>query len=122
LGVLGGDNQGYPNGRRLADDVTDISLRAVAGSAYPLFHAGFTVDATGNQLGDGVDRNDKPFRSTFPYLALPLDGFGSIPHQAAVLPSTGDRVPNVWWFVGGGIAALAAGFLLIWRARKPQTA
>ncbi len=80
LGVLGGDVQGYPNGRRLADDVTDISLRAVAGAAYPLFHPGFTPDATGVQLGDGVDANDASFRSSFPYLALPWGGFASMPH------------------------------------------
>lgn len=80
LGVLGGDNQGYPNGRRLADDVTDISIRAVAGAAYPLFHSGFTPDPLAGQLGDGVDKNDAPFRSSFPYLALPSNGYDSIPH------------------------------------------
>ena len=80
LGVLGGDIQGYPNGRRLADDVTDISLRAVAGAAYPLFHPGFTPDPTGVQLGDGVDVNDASFRTSFPYLALPWGGFTSMPH------------------------------------------
>lgn len=80
LGVLGGDNQGYPNGRRLVDDVIDISLRAVAGAAYPLFHPNFTPDATGLKLGDGVDKNDMAFRSTFPYMALPNRGFESVPH------------------------------------------
>ena len=80
LGVLAGDNQGYPNGRRLADDVTDISLQAVAGAAYPLFHPTFTPDPLASQLGDGVDTNDKPFRTSFPYLALPTSGFDSIPH------------------------------------------
>ncbi|CAN5154821.1 DUF4331 domain-containing protein [soil metagenome] len=81
LGVIAGDNQGFPNGRRLADDVVDISLRAVAGAAYPLFHPGFTPDATGVKLGDGVDGNDKQFRSSFPYMALPHQGFESIPHD-----------------------------------------
>ncbi len=80
LGVLGGDTQGYPNGRRLADDVTDISIRAVAGAAYPLFHPGFTPDPLASQLGDGVDTNDLPFRTSFPYLALPSSGFASMPH------------------------------------------
>ena len=81
LGVLGGDVQGYPNGRRLADDVTDISIRAVAGAAYSLFHPSFTPDATGVQLGDGVDTNDVSFRLSFPYLALPHQGFDSMPHR-----------------------------------------
>ena len=80
LGVLGGDTQGYPNGRRLADDVTDISIRAVAGAAYPLFHPTFTADPLSAQLGDGVDANDATFRTTFPYLALPWSGFASVPH------------------------------------------
>jgi hypothetical protein len=65
LGVLGGDNAGFPNGRRLADDVTDIELRVVAGALI------------GNNvpLGDGVDTNDKPFSATFPYVAPPTSGF-----------------------------------------------
>ncbi len=81
LGVLAGDNQGYPNGRRLADDVVDISLQAVAGAAYPLFKPGYTPDPLATQLGDGVDANEKPFRTTFPYVALPTSGFDSVPHQ-----------------------------------------
>lgn len=81
LGVLGGDTQGYPNGRRLADDVTDISIRAVAGAAYPLFHKEFKADATGVQLGDGVDKNDAAFSKTFPYLAAPWQGLASMPHR-----------------------------------------
>jgi Domain of unknown function (DUF4331) len=65
FGVIGGDTAGFPNGRRLADDVTDISLRVVGGFLK------------GNKLplGDGVDANDVPFRSTFPYIAPPHDGF-----------------------------------------------
>ena len=80
LGVLAGDNQGYPNGRRLADDVTDISIQAVAGAAYKLFHPSFTPDPLASKLGDGVDENDADFRSSFPYLALPWSGFESTPH------------------------------------------
>lgn len=83
MGVLAGDNQGYPNGRRLSDDVVDISLQAMAGAAYPLFHPEFTVDATGAKLGDGVDINDMAFRNTFPYLALPTSGFESVPHAGS---------------------------------------
>jgi len=64
LGLLGGDAAGYPNGRRLFDDVTDISLRAVAGVLNPAFNK-----APNNVLGDGVNVNDAPYRNTFPYLA-----------------------------------------------------
>jgi hypothetical protein len=70
LGILGGDNAGFPNGRRPADDVVDIELRALAGGT-PL-----TPDfnhAPNNQLGDGVDANDVPLRQSFPYLADPQD-------------------------------------------------
>jgi Domain of unknown function (DUF4331) len=67
LGVLGGDLQGFPDGRRLTDDVTDISLRVVAGA----------LKGNNVPLGDGVDANDKPFLSSFPYLAEPTSGFDS---------------------------------------------
>ena len=68
LGVLRGDNAGFPNGRRLADDVVDIELQALAGGTplTPDFNK-----APNNQLGDGVDANDVPFRNSFPYLADP---------------------------------------------------
>ncbi len=92
LGVLAGDNQGYPNGRRLGDDVVDISLQAVAGAAYPLFHPTFTPDPLASKLGDGVDANDIAFRSTFPYLALPHQGFLSIPHATDASGATGGSV------------------------------
>lgn len=74
LGVVAGDNQGFPNGRRLADDVTDVALKAVAGAVYPLFHPGFVPDPLAGRLGDGVDANDKPFLPTFPYVASPWSG------------------------------------------------
>jgi hypothetical protein len=66
FGVLAGDVAGFPNGRRLADDVVDIELRVVAGVLVP----GFNI-APNNQLGDGVDANDMPFLPHFPYVAPP---------------------------------------------------
>ena len=66
LGVVGGDLAGFPNGRRLADDVTDISLKAVAGAAYPLFHPDFKADPLAAQLGDGVDANDRAVPQRLP--------------------------------------------------------
>jgi hypothetical protein len=63
LGLLGGDPAGYPNGRRLFDDVTDISLRVVVGVL-----AGPPFDGPVNsRLGDGVNVNDFAYRTTFPY-------------------------------------------------------
>ncbi len=88
LGVLANDLAGYPDGRRLADDVTDISLKAVAGAAYPLFHPDFKADPLASQLGDGVDANDVSFRASFPYVAVAHDGTSSVPHGVdAPIPS-----------------------------------
>lgn len=80
FGVIGGDTAGFPNGRRLADDVTDASLRVVGGFLK------------GNKLplGDGVDVNDKPFRDAFPYVAAPHAGFDSAPKR---LEPTHDPTP-----------------------------
>ncbi len=72
LGLLANQKDGFPNGRRLVDDVTDIELRALAGGTP------FTPDfnkAPNNALTDGVDANDVAFLATFPYLALPHQGY-----------------------------------------------
>jgi hypothetical protein len=73
FGVLAGDTAGFPNGRRLADDVTDIELRVIGGALLKPEQGGKQLP-----LGDGVDQNDKPFRSAFPYVATPRDGFSGI--------------------------------------------
>jgi hypothetical protein len=72
LGLLAGQNDGFPNGRRLIDDVTDIELRALAGGTP--FTPDFNVSPN-NALTDGVDANDRPFLNTFPYLAAPFSGY-----------------------------------------------
>jgi len=65
LGLLAGDAAGYPNGRRLGDDVTDIALRVVVGGVLsPSFNK-----FPNNRLGDGVNVNDVEYRTAFPYLA-----------------------------------------------------
>jgi hypothetical protein len=71
LGLLAGQADGFPNGRRLGDDVVDIELRALAGGT-PLTPA-FNIFPN-NGLADGVDKNDKPFLATFPYMAHPFPG------------------------------------------------
>jgi len=78
LGVLGGDNSGFPNGRRLEDDVVDIEIRALAG-ATP-FTPAFNVSPN-NVLGDGVDVNDRAFRTSFPYLGTPHQGYDHGHHR-----------------------------------------
>jgi hypothetical protein len=65
LGLLAGDKQGFPNGRRLTDDVVDIEIQALEGAAQ----TGKIVDALA--AGDKVNANDNRFGNRFPYLALP---------------------------------------------------
>ncbi len=83
LGVLEGDFQGFPNGRRLADDVTDIELRAVAcGYGDILAGAlGLCNLTPNNMIGDGVDANENAFLSSFPYLAVPNRGYEHTGHR-----------------------------------------
>ena len=77
LGVIGGDLAGYPNGRRLADDVVDIDERVVGGVLI-----GHSLP-----LGDGVDANDVPNQTVFPYVADPFSGFDNT--KSPTLPKTG---------------------------------
>jgi hypothetical protein len=81
--VLDGDLQGFPNGRRLADDVTDIELRAVACGYGSILNGllGLCNLSPNNAIGDGVDANDHPFLSTFPYVAAPNDGYDHTGHK-----------------------------------------
>jgi hypothetical protein len=83
LAVIEGDLAGFPNGRRLADDVTDIELRALAEGYGPVLNAvlGVPNRTPNNTLGDGVDTNDVGFLSTFPYVATPHAGYESMPHS-----------------------------------------
>jgi uncharacterized protein DUF4331 len=67
LGVVGADTAGFPNGRRLFDDVIDITLQAAEGVLQPGHPT--AVDT----LGDGVNANRLDFRNSFPYVALPND-------------------------------------------------
>ena len=77
LGVLAGDLAGFPNGRRLEDDIVDIELRAFAEGYGPFLHAvlGLPDKTPNDQLGDGVDTNDKTFLDHFPYVAPPAAGY-----------------------------------------------
>lgn len=120
LGVIGGDNQGYPNGRRLGDDVIDIALQVVEGELV----------GSANELGDGVDANDAAFGDTFPYLALPASGSNADPHPSAgaAAKQSSDKggslssiVPNretSLAFTGVGLLALIAGIGGAARRRK----
>ena len=71
LGVLAKDTAGFPNGRRLTDDVVDIELQALEGAV----RTGKLVLALA--AGDGVNTNDVAFGDTFPYVAMPHSGSGT---------------------------------------------
>jgi hypothetical protein len=90
LGVLAGDFAGFPNGRRLEDDVTDIDLRAFACGYGPIVGplieglgqcGGNANRAPNNLLGDGVDANDRPFKVNFPYVGEPHQGYEHVHHS-----------------------------------------
>ncbi len=76
FGVLAGDTAGFPNGRRLGDDVVDIELRVIGGFLLPEDQGAKTLP-----LGAGVDQNDKAFLDMFPYVAPPTAGIDSDPKR-----------------------------------------
>jgi len=77
FGLLGGDLAGFPNGRRVADDVVSIELRAIAGLTVPLVDPKYKPDAAAGALTDGLNGSsvkNGPL-SRFPYMGVPYDGF-----------------------------------------------
>ncbi|HET6949861.1 MAG TPA: DUF4331 domain-containing protein [Acidimicrobiales bacterium] len=78
LGLIGGDLAGFPNGRRVGDDVVTIELRAVAGATIPLVDGTFTPDAAADPLNgieDGTFPPVRDFLDVFPYLGVPYSGY-----------------------------------------------
>jgi hypothetical protein len=78
-GLVGGDAGGFPNGRRVTDDVVAIELRAIAGAVYKLVDKTFTPDAAADKLTDGLTPASvsAPLLSQFPYLGVPYSGFNN---------------------------------------------
>ena len=142
LGVLGGDLQGFPNGRRLTDDVVDIELQALEGAAQ----TGKLVDALA--AGDQVDANNQQFGAKFPYVALPNTasvntlggamaaqpqtagaGTPDTEQSGAVAAPADDQQPGQTWMTkpvayatgatGLGALILAAGLFTFLRRRRP---
>ncbi|MFF1545746.1 DUF4331 domain-containing protein [Streptomyces sp. NPDC058291] len=119
LGVLDGDNAGFPNGRRLTDDVIDASLQVVEGELV----------GSKNDLGDAVDKNDKSFEKYFPYIALPTEGSrGATAKSGAdvksqlgdALTGSADNTTLIASSAGAGAAGilLIGGGLMWWRGRR----
>lgn len=142
LGVLAGDNAGFPNGRRLGDDVVDIALQAVEGAVK--------VNADGSPksvtivkplaAGDGVNVNDRVFAPTFPYIALPWSGSrvrpgttspaetrltavaSSLPRGTAAASSTGHSPLVPVGAAGAGAFLALTGLVLFRRERRSGVA
>jgi hypothetical protein len=75
LGLVGGDPAGFPNGRRVFDDVVTVELRAIAGATYPLVNKSYTPDAAAALVTDGLGPNSTRYLSHFPYLGTPKCGY-----------------------------------------------
>jgi hypothetical protein len=137
LGLVGGDAAGFPNGRRVFDDVTTIELRAVAGVTIPLVDPSFTPDDAAGAITPGLTSsntdvtadNTVHYLSSFPYLGTPHSGFyvpgnndpapdlGRInqpPNQVPIVPvgppqtGVGDADSARGWLIGGGLALAGA--------------
>ncbi len=82
LGVIGGDLAGFPNGRRVFDDVTSVELRAIAGATYPLVDPSYKPDKAASLLTDGLTSANTSYLSEFPYLGTPQSGYNTAPLSA----------------------------------------
>ena len=91
LGLIGGDVAGYPNGRRVQDDVATIELRAIAGATLPLVDPSYVPDAAAGGISMGLTSgptdpsalNDEIYLDSFPYLGTPHSGYDA--HTAAAI-------------------------------------
>ena len=119
LGVIGGDKAGFPNGRRLGDDVVDIALQVVQGE----------LKGMANDLGDGVDANDVKDTESFPYVGLPHSGskgdakvVGSDVSRSAPAEAGDSDGGNgaVVALVGAGVGAVAVATAVAARRRRAQ--
>jgi len=79
LGLIAGDPAGFPNGRRVFDDVVSVELRAIAGVTVPLVDKSYKPDAAASQVTDGLTSASVPsgYLSGFPYLGVPYSGFAA---------------------------------------------
>jgi hypothetical protein len=138
LGVLAGDACGFPNGRRLIDDIVEIELLAVAGAAYEALDDrdgsfSFTPGLI-DVLDDGVNRNDVPFLTYFPFLgvaqsgqehrhqnpllAIFLPSIKKVVYLADMAGATAQRHPLEAGVALAGALTLIGAPALLWRRRS----
>jgi hypothetical protein len=92
-GIIGGDLAGFPNGRRVFDNVVAIELRAVAGALYPLVNPDYTPDDAAGVLYDITDDTlpgTVSYLDRFPYLDHPISGFDTIPPKKGATAAVGE--------------------------------
>jgi hypothetical protein len=75
FGVVGGDLAGFPNGRRVFDDVVTIELQAIAGATIPLVDPSYTPDGAVGLVQSYLTPGSDRYQSSFPYLGTPHDGY-----------------------------------------------
>ena len=102
-GLVGGDAAGFPNGRRLEDDVVTIELRALAGVTYPLVNKSFTPDAAASKITDGAPSAGISLLSCFPYMPEPYSGY--LTPSSTPVGNAGEPMPTGAPQTGGGGAA-----------------
>jgi hypothetical protein len=79
IGLVAGDAAGFPNGRRINDDVVTIELRAIAGATIPLVDPSYKPDAAAGAVTDGTTNTNAAVTKSFPYLGLPGGGYQTVP-------------------------------------------
>jgi hypothetical protein len=79
LGLVAGDPAGFPNGRRVSDNVVTVELRAVAGLTIPLVDSSYTPDSAASAIEDGTSNTNAWYFDNFPYLGTPAGGYQTTP-------------------------------------------
>ena len=102
-GLVGGDAAGFPNGRRLQDDIVTIELRALAGVTYPLVNSSYTPDAAASKVTDGAPSSGINLLPCFPYMPEPYSGYYT--PSSTPVGNVGEAVPAGAPQTGGGGAA-----------------
>jgi len=86
-GLIAGDAAGFPNGRRVFDDIATVELRALAGLTIPLVDPTYVPDEAAGLITDGTQElDDVSYLSVFPYLDHPVSGYDSVPPSRSGLP------------------------------------
>jgi len=103
-GLLGADAAGFPNGRRVADDVVTVALQALAGATYALVDKSYTPDGAAAKVTDGATTAGLNFLASFPYLADPHSGYDT-PSGTGSTTGLNEPLPLGGPETGGGGAA-----------------